>query len=106
MLSRTTTWRQGLKQIRTIDRGTLATSCHPASLIYFLRFLRRGQPCRTVSGRFFTDATRSECGAETTTPQQLKPGIARVTNPEEYVEKKEGDEVLLSTWHSRLGRRF
>ena len=26
---------------------------------------------------------RSERGTETTTPQQLKPGIARVTNPEE-----------------------
>ena len=33
------------------------------------------------------DVTRSECGAETTTPQQLKPGIARVTNPEEYVQR-------------------
>ena len=26
---------------------------------------------------------------ETTTPQQLKPGIAKVTNPEEYVETGE-----------------
>ena len=95
-------WRQGGEQSRTVDRDTLAASCHPASLISFLRFLRRDRLCRMVSGRFFTGVTRSERGAETTTPQQLKPGIARVTNPDEYVQRRRRDGALLSTWHSHF----
>ena len=68
---------------------TEVTSCHLASLISFRRFSKRDQLCRTVSLAISRRVTRSERGTETTTPQQLKPGIARVTNPEEYVQNYE-----------------
>lgn len=83
-------------------------SCHLVSPTSFHRFSGRGQPCRTVSEMVVShEKTRSKRGIETTTPQGLKPGIARVTNPQEWVQKYEGGfKILLSTWClSRLGRK-
>jgi hypothetical protein len=83
------------------DRDTSVTSCHLVSLTSFRRFSRRGRHCRTVSGRFLTDVARSERSTETTTPEQLKPGIARVTNPEEYVQN--GENGALRTAEHMVG---